>query len=49
MTVTVSAAPDTGLPVGAPVDGGQFTVVESYGKNGTSSAVMPDWNKGPRS
>lgn len=49
MTVTVSAAPDTGLPAGTPVDGGQFTVVESYGKNGTSSAVMPDWNKGPRS
>ena len=49
MTVTVSAAPDTGLPAGTPVDAGQFTVVESYGKNGTSSAVMPDWNKGPRS
>lgn len=49
MTVTVSAAPDTGLPVGTPVDGGQFTVVESYGKNGASSAVMPDWDKGPRS
>ena len=49
MAVTVSAAPDTGLPAGTPVDGGQFTVVESYGKNGTSSAAMPDWNKGPRS
>lgn len=49
MTVTVSAAPDTGLPAGTPVDGDQFTVVESYGKNGTSSAAMPDWNKGPRS
>lgn len=49
MTVTVSAAPDTGLPAGTPVDGDQFTVVESYGKNGTSSAVMPNWNKGPRS
>ena len=49
MTVTVSAAPDTGLPAGTPVDGDQFTVVESYGKNGTSSAAMPNWNKGPRS
>lgn len=49
MTVTVSAAPDTGLPAGTPVDGGQFTFVESYGKNGTSGAVMPDWNKGSRS
>ena len=49
MTVTVSAAPDTGLPAGTPVDGDQFTFVESYGKNGTSSAAMPDWNKGPRS
>ena len=49
MTVTVSAAPDTGLPAGTPVDAGQFTAVESYGKNGTSGAVMPDWNKGPQS
>ena len=49
MTVTVSAAPDTGLPAGTPVDGDQFTVVESYGKNGTSSVAMPNWNKGPRS
>lgn len=47
--MTVSAAPDTGLPAGTPVDGDQFTVVESYGKNGTSSAAMPNWNKGPRS
>lgn len=41
MTVTVSAAPDTGLPAGSAIDSSSFVEVGRYGSNGTS---MAGWN-----
>ena len=41
MTVTVSAAPDTGLPAGGVADSSSFVEVGRYGSSGTP---MGGWN-----
>lgn len=44
MRVTVSAAPDTGLPTGEPVDAAQFTEVEGYSWRGGTDTRPSEWS-----
>lgn len=44
MRVTVSAAPDTGLPTGEPVDAAQFTEVEGYSWRGGADTRPSEWS-----
>lgn len=44
MRVTVSAAPDTGLPTGEPVDSAQFTEVEGYSWRGGTDTRPSEWS-----
>ena len=44
MRVTVSAAPDTGLPTGELVDAAQFTEVEGYSWRGGADTRPSEWS-----
>lgn len=44
MTYTISAAPDSGLAQGVPVDASAFEVVGAYGKNATQVPAWEDAN-----